>query len=213
MNAAGGMRTAKTMHGMQAQRGDSDAQAQAVGGSGEPARPASVVPLTIAAIVLAAAVLAGLVGLAAVETPLWPKAVILFAILAPAGTLALIALRRRGSFAGARPSGRSRLLRRAADAVDEPRAVLGAAGETVHANAAFIDLFRRSAGAGGDPVASVFGGDAEQLRAFAKLCADAKAGLAGEANFPLPAGHGGPGIRRVYATPVPEHPGHIVLRI
>jgi two-component system cell cycle sensor histidine kinase/response regulator CckA len=192
--------------------GTRKARSAAAAPAGRPAR-ARAAPLALIGIVLAAGVLAGLLGLAAAAMPAWAKFAILFAILALAVALAVLALGRRGLLAGARPESRSRLLRRAADAVDEPRAVLGPAGETAHANAAFIDLFRRSADAGGNPVAAVFGADADQLRAFAKLCADAKMGLAGQANFALPAAQGGPGIRRLYATPVPDHPGHIVLRI
>ena len=163
--------------------------------------------------VLAACVLAGLFGLAAVAMPAWAKFTLLFAILAPAAALVLVVLRRRRGAGSARAGDRSELMRRAADAVEEPRAIMGPSGETIHANAAFINLFRRSAGAGGDPVAGAFGSDPEQLRVFAKLCADAQMGLAGQANFTLPASHGGPGIRRVHATPVPEHPGYMVLRI
>ena len=210
------MSTAKRMHGSRAEWNDGKTGDDARPGVGvsTPARlPRPSMPFTFFAIVIGAGVLAGLAGLAAVEMPAWAKFAILFAIMAPAGMLAFVALRRRGALIGVLPDSRSRLLRRAADAVDEPRAVLGPAGETVHANAAFIDLFRRSAGAGGDPVAGVFGADAEQLRSFAKLCADAKMGLAGQANFPLPAAQGGPGIRRIHATPVPDNPGHIVIRI
>jgi len=174
---------------------------------------ASAAPLWLAGAILAAAVAAGLVALWAVEMSAVAKLSILLAIIVPTAGLALLVLRQKGAIAATRLNSRSRLLRRAADAVDEPRAVLGPAGETVHANAAFIDLFRRSAIEGGDPVAGAFGADPEQLRVFAKLCADAKMGLAGQGNFPLPVLQGGPGIRRVHATPVPDHPGHIVLRI
>jgi two-component system cell cycle sensor histidine kinase/response regulator CckA len=194
------------MHGTPAEWSEREAATSAR------ARAAQVSFWLIAA-VLGVVVLAGLVGLAAIAMPAWAKFSILFAILTPAVILAALAVRRRGALAGARPESRSRLLRRAADAVDEPRAVMGPNGETIHANAAFVNLFRRSAGEGGDPVAGVFGTDPEQLRAFAKLCADAKMGLAGQASFPMPVNQGGPGIRRTYATPVPDHPGYIVLRI
>ena len=197
------------MDGTRAEWSEADAAEAARAG----APPRVSTSFLIIAAVLAMGVFAGLLGLATVEIPSWSKFAILFAILAPAGILAVVALRRRNALTGHTPESKSRLLRRAADAVDEPRAVLGPAGETVHANAAFIALFKKSAGTGGDPVAGVFGGDPEQLRAFAKLCADAKMGLAGQANFPLPVSQNGPGIRRIHATPVPEHPGHIVLRI
>jgi len=194
------------MHGTRAEMNDAEA--------GKPARaPPAPVSIWLVAAVLGAGVLAGLIGAATVEMEAWAKFAILFAILAPAATLAILALRQRGVLAVVRSEGRSQLLRRAADAVDEPRAVLGPAGETVHANAAFVNLFRHSAGEGDDAIAAVFGSDTEQLRAFAKLCADAQMGLAGQANFPLPVAQGGPGIRRIHATPVPDHPGHIVIRI
>src|SRR5262245_40005116 len=115
--------------------------------------PRANVSLLVTVFVLGLGVLAGIAVLAAVAMPAWAKFAILFAILAPAGSLGWAVLQRRGALAGAPSEGRSRLLRRAADAVDEPRAVLGPAGETVHANAAFIALFKKSAGAGGDPVA------------------------------------------------------------
>ncbi len=200
------------MHGSRAEWSETDAAPAAA--DRPPVPPRASVSFVLAAGVLGLAVLAGLFGLASVDAPAWAKISILFAILVPAGILGLAALRRRAALTGATPESKSRLLRRAADAVDEPRAVLGPGGDTVHANAAFIALFKKSAvNAGGDPVAGVFGGDPEQLRAFAKLCADAKMGLAGQANFPLPVSQNGPGIRRIHATPVPEHPGHIVLRI
>jgi two-component system cell cycle sensor histidine kinase/response regulator CckA len=194
------------MHGIRARASEGEASRPA------PARPQPVA-LWMVAVVLGAGVLAGLVGAAAHDGPAWARFAILFAIIAPTATLALVALRRRGLIPPPRGDSRSQLLRRAADAVDEPRAVLGPASETVHANAAFVNLFRRSATEGGDPLAGVFGADPEQLRNFAKLCGDAKMGLAGQANFPLPVAQGGPGVRRVHATPVPDHPGHIVLRI
>ncbi len=202
------------MHGSRAEWSDADARAaHRSGADGRGRTQRASTPFILAALVLAAGVLAGLFGVASVAMPSWAKLAILFAVLAPSLALGAFALRRRGALAGAGGGSRSRLLRRAADAVDEPRAVLGPAGEMVHANAAFIELFRRSATPGADPVAGAFGGDAEQLRTFAKLCADAKMGLAGQADFPLPTAQGGPGIRRVHATPVPEHSGHIVLRI
>src|SRR5262245_28965418 len=118
------MRTAKGMHGTGGEWGDAGEQEQA--GRGGVAR-ALFLPLsqTLIAIVLAAGVVAGLLAIVAVAIPAWAKIAILFAILAPASVLALIVVGRRSAGSDAPAESRSRLLRRAADAVDEPRAVLG----------------------------------------------------------------------------------------
>src|SRR5688572_12562765 len=121
------------MHGSQAELGDTDARAKRAAA----ARPG--LPFVILTLVLTAGAVAGLIALATVEIAAWAKIAILFAILAPAGVLIMVGLRRRGVLLGVASEGRSRLLRRAADAVDEPRAVMGPAGETLHANAAFIE--------------------------------------------------------------------------
>ncbi len=195
------------MHGRRAEGSEAETAPAAAGR--DPLRAGASVALSAGFVAIA--ILAGLAGLAVVATPVWAKIALLAAILVPAGCFGLLALRRRNTSASeAVPGGESQLLRHAADAVDEPRAVLGPGGEIAHANAAFIALFKKSAGLGSDPVAGVFGGDAEQVRRFVKLCADAKVGAAGQADFPLPAQQGGAGIRRVYATPGPEHPGPTV---
>ncbi len=104
------------------------------------------------------------------------------------------------------------LFRRASDAVDEPRAVIAPDRDIIHANAAFFNFFRR-AGPGGDPVSRTFGNDAAQIREFAQICSEARAGRASQRNLPLSPAQGGPGIRRVFANPIPGFPGYIVVRM
>jgi PAS domain S-box-containing protein len=99
-------------------------------------------------------------------------------------------------------------LRAAADQADAPRAIIGPDGATLHANRAFVDVFR-GADAGGDPIGAALGGYPEHIARFGRLCAEAQKGKAGEADFALAAG----GVRRIVAAPLEGHPGHIVLRI
>jgi len=86
------------------------------------------IPLLLAGVVTAAAVAGGLAALWTVEMPASAKFAILAAMLVPVGGIAFMMLRQKGAIAATRRSSRSRLLRRAADAVDEPRAVLGPTG-------------------------------------------------------------------------------------
>jgi two-component system cell cycle sensor histidine kinase/response regulator CckA len=105
------------------------------------------------------------------------------------------------------------LLRRSNDAIDEPRAIIGPDREIIHANAAFFNFFRRAGSGDGDPVSRTFGNDPAQIREFAQICAEARAGRACQRSLPLSPAQGGPGVRRVFANPVPEFPGYIVVRM
>ncbi len=161
------------------------------------------------ALVLALA-MSAIIGLADSELPLWVKLASLAAIAAPSAlALSLAPPGFKAAPAPPAPIPPAAPLHAVLDAVPTPLALIGA-GNDLRANAAFLSLFRRAAG---DPLAALFGGDPAQVRNFAKLCSAARAGNAGESEFPLLPAQGGPGVRRIVVTPISGTSEQVLLRI
>ena len=96
---------------------------------------------------------------------------------------------------------------RAADAATAPRVVIGPAGSSVYANAAFRRMFGNAVAA---PLAGVEGclaGEADMLREFARLRRAAEAGIAAEAEVKLLRQR--PAWFHVSVRPVAELDGHV----
>jgi PAS domain S-box-containing protein len=167
-------------------------------------RPATVRALFILAWLAAFAAIAWYAH--RLNLPMWLFGLVAVVALAPFVWEAVGA--GRGARGAAERAEHRASLSAAADQADAPRAIIGPDGGTLHANRAFIDVFR-NAGGSGDPIGAALGGHTEHVARFGRVCAAAQRGTPGTADFALVDG----GVRRIVAAPLAGHPGHIVLRI
>jgi two-component system cell cycle sensor histidine kinase/response regulator CckA len=152
---------------------------------------------------------AAFAGLAQAGVPLWVHVAMIGAVAAPAAVVALAMWRNRKTAALDVPrSGpaRSSLLGSIGDAFEEPVAVVGAAGDILETNEAFRTL-------AGTSLPVLFAGDAKQTIAYTRLVADARAGRSGSFEFVFALEPSGALVRRMSASPVPGHGGHVLIRV
>ncbi|MGE0735290.1 MAG: ATP-binding protein [Alphaproteobacteria bacterium] len=96
------------------------------------------------------------------------------------------------------------------DSADGPHALIGPSGDTLHANAAFVDIFRGKGTTAAGAVEVALGNTG--LQAFVRVV---RAATGGTARFEdvVAEVDGQRRRRRIEATPVDQSPGHVFLRI